>query len=153
MRLLVLVVGKDSKDPLKQAAESFLNRTQVLLKPEFVYIAESKRRENPQLASEEEGKLLLKASEGCFRIAMDATGKMRSSDEFASEIQRVMVHERMPVAFLIGGATGLSKTVLEACRARWSLSPMTLPHRLAYLVLAEQIYRAGEILRGGPYHK
>jgi 23S rRNA (pseudouridine1915-N3)-methyltransferase len=54
---------------------------------------------------------------------------------------------------LIGGPTGLGDEVRAAADERWSLSAMTLPHRLAVLVMAEQVYRAHEIARGGPYHK
>lgn len=153
MRVLVVVVGKDLKDPLKQVAEAYLERTQQLLRPEFLYIKESKRRENPLQATEEEGKEIVRATEGFYRIAMDLGGKMHSSTQFAQDLQKILNEKYKPVAFMIGGATGLSKTVTDIADAKWSLSALTLPHRLAYLVLAEQIYRAGEILRGGPYHK
>lgn len=153
MRLLVVVVGKDLKDPLKEAAESYLQRTHQRLKPEFLYIRESKRRENPQLASEEEGKEILRASEGCYRIAMEVKGKSFDSVGLAKEIEKLLTKQGQALAVIIGGATGLSQKVLDACPSKWSLSSLTLPHRLAYLMLAEQIYRAGEILRGGPYHK
>ena len=57
------------------------------------------------------------------------------------------------MAFLIGGAYGLDRTVIKRARKRLSLSAMTLPHEVARLVLSEQLYRAGTILRGEPYHK
>ena len=57
------------------------------------------------------------------------------------------------VAFVIGGAFGLGEAVLDRSRTRLSLSDMTLPHEMARLFLAEQLYRAGTILRGEPYHK
>jgi 23S rRNA (pseudouridine1915-N3)-methyltransferase len=57
------------------------------------------------------------------------------------------------VAFVIGGAFGLSEEILKRSRSRMSLAPWTLSHELARLVLAEQLYRAGTILRGEPYHK
>ena len=57
------------------------------------------------------------------------------------------------VAFVIGGAFGLGDAVLSRSRRQLSLSAMTLPHEMARLVLAEQLYRAGTILRGEPYHK
>lgn len=153
MRIRVIVVGKDHKDPLKEIAEDYLRRTHQRLKPEFVYVRESKRRDNPGQAMDEEGKEILRASEGCFRIAMDVTGKQHSSAAFAKEVERLLVEKAQPLAFIIGGATGLSQSVLDNSNLRLSLSTHTLPHRLAYLVLAEQLYRAGEILRGGPYHK
>jgi len=153
MRLLVAVVGKDQKDPLKEAAQDYLRRTHSRLKAESVYIKESKRRDNSKLASEEEGKEILRATQGCFRIALDVQGKRYSSVNFAKEIEKLLTTKQQPLAFIIGGATGLSEEVLNACPAKFSLSELTLPHRLAFLVLSEQIYRSGEILRGGPYHK
>jgi 23S rRNA (pseudouridine1915-N3)-methyltransferase len=153
MRLLVAVVGKDQKDPLKEAAQDYLRRTHTRLKPESIYIRESKRKDNSKLASEEEGKEILRATNGCYRVAMDVTGKHFSSVALAKEIEKLLVSKQQPLAFIIGGATGLSEDVLDACPMKLSLSELTLPHRLAFLVLAEQIYRAGEILRGGPYHK
>jgi 23S rRNA (pseudouridine1915-N3)-methyltransferase len=153
MRILIVVVGKDLKDPLKEAAETYVLRTHQRLKPEFVYVRESKRRENPAQAMDEEAKEILKATEGCYRIAMDVKGKHFASVEFAKQLEKLLVEKHQPLAFIIGGATGLSAKVLDAAEAKISLSTMTLPHRLAYLLLAEQIYRAGEILRGGPYHK
>ena len=57
------------------------------------------------------------------------------------------------LSLLIGGDEGFAPRVLEAVRFRWCLSRLTLPHRLARLLALEQLYRAFEILRGGPYHK
>jgi 23S rRNA (pseudouridine1915-N3)-methyltransferase len=56
-------------------------------------------------------------------------------------------------ALIVGGAGGLGPGVLERARYRRSLSPMTLPHELARLVMAEQPYRAGTIIAGEPYHR
>lgn len=152
MRILVVAVGEDAQDPFKQLAEGYLSRTWRHLRPEFRYVKESKRKGDAAKASEEEGVLLIKATPGCFRIAMDPTGKAYTSEGFARQID-VRLAQGRPLAFLIGGASGLSPQVLAECDAIWSLSELTFPHRLAYCVLAEQIYRAGEILRGGPYHK
>lgn len=142
MRLLVVVVGKDLKDPLTEAARDYLRRTHSRLKTDTVNVRES-----------EDGKEILRATESCYRIAMDVQGKHLSSPQLAHELQRLLVEKQQSLALVIGGATGLPQPVLNACPMKLSLSEFTLPHRLAFLVLAEQIYRAGEILRGGPYHK
>ncbi len=80
-------------------------------------------------------------------------GKGMASEELAMTLGERALHGRAPVAFAIGGAFGFSREVQEAGGRRISLSPMTLPHEMARLVLAEQLYRAGTILRGEPYHK
>lgn len=74
------------------------------------------------------------------------------SRTFAALLQRWR-EEGRDVAFLLGGANGLAPEVLRCASRRISLAPWTLPHELARLVLMEQFYRAGTIVRGEPYHK
>jgi 23S rRNA (pseudouridine1915-N3)-methyltransferase len=83
-------------------------------------------------------------------IALEVDGKTVTSRGLADLVQRAEL-EATPLAFLIGGAYGLPRSVSKAADLRLSLSAMTLPHRLARLLLAEQIYRAFTILRGEPY--
>lgn len=80
-------------------------------------------------------------------------GKGLGSSGLARHLGEAATYARPGVAFVIGGAFGLDPAFLRAADYRLSLSPMTLPHGLARLVLAEQLYRAGTILRGEPYHK
>ncbi len=75
-----------------------------------------------------------------------------TSPDFASWLQRCR-EEATDVAFVIGGAFGLDGSLLRDARMLLSMSSWTLPHDLARLVLAEQLYRAGSIVRGEPYHK
>jgi 23S rRNA (pseudouridine1915-N3)-methyltransferase len=79
-------------------------------------------------------------------------GRAHTSDQFARLVGRWRDGAR-DVAFLLGGAHGLPDDLVQDVDAALSLSPMTLPHELARLVLLEQLYRAGTILRGEPYHK
>jgi 23S rRNA (pseudouridine1915-N3)-methyltransferase len=81
-----------------------------------------------------------------------ATGIPLSSEQFAELLQSAREQDR-DLAFLIGGAFGLSPSVARKSTMRLSLAPWTLPHEIARLVLVEQIYRAGTIVRGEPYHK
>jgi 23S rRNA (pseudouridine1915-N3)-methyltransferase len=85
-------------------------------------------------------------------VACEIGGKSLSSEEFAGFLQTAREQDR-DVAFLIGGAFGLAPAVASASTMKLSLAPWTLPHEIARLVLAEQIYRAGTIVRGEPYHK
>lgn len=87
------------------------------------------------------------------RIALTREGKGVTSEGLARYLDRLATYGRPGVAFLVGGAHGLDDSLLEASARRLSLSPLTLPHGMARLVLAEQLYRAGTILRGEPYHK
>ena len=86
-------------------------------------------------------------------IALTRTGKSMSSTDLAAHVARAALHSVPCVTFVIGGASGLARSVIDRSTSTLSLSPLTLPHELARLVLAEQLYRAGTILRGEPYHK
>ena len=104
-------------------------------------------------AKEEEGAALLsKLSSRDALVALDERGKTLSSTDFAKWLGRQQDSGR-DVAFVIGGDEGLSEAVRSQAVLVLSLSAMTLPHRLARLVLVEQVYRGFSILRGEPYHK
>ena len=85
-------------------------------------------------------------------VACEPGGKSLDSRQFADLLRTAREQDR-DLAFLIGGAHGLAAELAEGSQMRLSLAPWTLPHELARLVLAEQIYRAGTIVRGEPYHK
>lgn len=86
-------------------------------------------------------------------FALSREGKGISSRGLASYLDRLATYGRAGAVFVVGGAHGLGPRVLQAADRKLSLSPMTLPHGLARLVLMEQIYRAGTILRNEPYHR
>jgi len=86
------------------------------------------------------------------KVACDASGQSMSSERFAAWVQGEREAAR-DVVFMIGGAFGLDDSLRDGANIRLSLAPWTLPHELARLVLAEQLYRAGTIVRGEPYHK
>ena len=101
----------------------------------------------------ESGRLLSRVPDGLELIALTRGGKQMGSEELSGYLQELGVRSSAGVAFLIGGAHGLAQDILTKARRRLSLSAMTLPHEVARLVLAEQLYRAGTIARGEPYHK
>lgn len=154
MAIRVLALAGDKRDPLIDAALELGSRTvrRYGVRVELLKPGKRARAADDAQVREEEGKRLLEASSGCTRIALDAGGKRLDTPSFAKELERRLAQGR-DVAFLIGGATGHSPEVLKAADDTWSLSPLTFAHRLALLVLVEQIYRAGEISRGGPYAK
>ena len=90
---------------------------------------------------------------GYATVALTRGGRRYSSTEFAKWLERLTWGPERGVHFLIGGAFGLATQLREECDIAMSLSSFTLPHDLARLVLAEQLYRAGTILRNEPYHK
>jgi 23S rRNA (pseudouridine1915-N3)-methyltransferase len=135
--LSLLIVGDHPKDPFRVMGDDYLRRTQRPLMPELIVTTESK---------------LLDVSQGHIRVALEERGQLQDSKQFAHKLEK-WISSGHKIAFIIGAASGIPKSISGKCDAIWSLSPMTFPHRLAYCMLAEQIYRAGEILRNGPYHK
>jgi 23S rRNA (pseudouridine1915-N3)-methyltransferase len=85
--------------------------------------------------------------------ALDERGQELSSEQLARNLQELMSSGEHEVSFLIGGADGLPKSVVASAAFRWSLGRLTLPHRLARLILLEQLYRALSIIHGEPYHR
>ena len=100
-----------------------------------------------------EGKRILAALPAdCIRVVLDERGTVLSTMDLARRVARWRESGR-DVAFVVGGADGLAESVRKAANPVWSLSPLTLPHGLARVVLAEQLYRADSILHNHPYHR
>jgi len=85
-------------------------------------------------------------------VALDGRGKPWSSEDLAKELKAWRMNGR-DLAFLIGGPDGHAPDILATSHQRWSLGPLTLPHMLVRLVVAEQLYRAASMLAGHPYHR
>jgi 23S rRNA (pseudouridine1915-N3)-methyltransferase len=106
-----------------------------------------------QVMQDEGARLLARLSGAGKVIALDRLGTMWSSERLANWLDESAVRGVPGATFIIGGAFGLSPAVLERVDEKISFSPMTFPHEVARLLLVEQLYRAGTILRGEPYHK
>jgi len=159
MRLLIAAVGKLKQGPERELFAHYLDRAETAgrklhLSPLSVAEVAESRAATASVRIEAEGKVLLaKVPSSHKLICFDATGSTLSSEAFAKLLARYRDDGTEGVAFLIGGADGLAIAVLERAGRIVSLGPMTLPHGLARIVLAEQIYRAMTILSGHPYHR
>lgn len=112
------------------------------------------RKSDPHRVREMEGRRLMdRLPPGGEVVALTREGKGWGSRELARYLEEQSIRSAPAVTFIIGGAFGLAPSVLNRSTRRLSLSRMTLPHELARLVLVEQLYRAGTILRNEPYHK
>ncbi len=104
-------------------------------------------------AIEQEGTRLLAAGRKCDRIvALDERGQAWSTAQLAGRME-TWKSSAGSVALLVGGPDGLSPDCLDAAAERWSLSPLTLPHGLVRVLVAEALYRAWSLTRGHPYHR
>lgn len=100
-----------------------------------------------------EGERLLKAlPKGARVIALDVRGHAWGTEELGGQLRRWLA-DGADLALLVGGADGLSEDCLARAEQRWSLSPLTFPHQLVRVILAEQLYRAWTLTRGHPYHR
>ena len=89
---------------------------------------------------------------GAHVVALDESGRSWRTAELAGRLQ-AWISLGQPVALLVGGPDGLARECLDRANERWSLSPLTLPHGLVRIVVAEALYRADSLLRGHPYHR
>lgn len=151
MRLTVISVGKDRSGLFVPGVQEYSGRLQRVATVELLELAESKQ--SGLRAKADEGQAILaKVPARSLLVALDERGKALSSVELSRWLAKAR-DEARDVAFAIGGDEGLSEEVRARAQLQLSLSAMTLPHRLARLVLLEQVYRAFTILRGEPYHK
>lgn len=153
MRLIVAVVGKPRNAALAAAIEDYETRAARYWPLDVHEVREERAaRLSSTIVRTREGERLRDRAGDARIVACDPKGKSLTSDQFARwlETERDLGRD---TAFVLGGAYGLSDEILRASQMKLSLAPWTLPHELARLVLAEQLYRAGSILRGEPYHK
>ena len=151
MKLTFLSVGKDRSGLFSPGVDEYIKRLGHTAKVSVLELPES--RASGVKAKEEEGAALLgKVSPRDALVALDERGRALSSVYFAKWLGRQQDSGK-DLAFVIGGDEGLSDAVREKASLVLSLSAMTLPHRLARLMLVEQVYRGFSILRGEPYHK
>jgi 23S rRNA (pseudouridine1915-N3)-methyltransferase len=154
MRITVAAVGKTRDAALAAAIDEYETRAARYWPLEFVSVrAEPAGSQRPVQVREREGERLREAIPVGTRFWLcDAAGTERTSEEFARWLQTAREDAR-DIGLVIGGAFGHSDTLRAAAAGSVSLGRRTLSHDLARLVLAEQLYRAGTIVRGEPYHK
>jgi 23S rRNA (pseudouridine1915-N3)-methyltransferase len=153
VRVAVLAVGRPREGGVATAVREYETRAARYWPLEIHEVREeSARGLDASQVKEREGERLLARAGGGTLVACDPAGAAMTSEAFAAWLQgrREAAED---VAFAIGGAYGLSDAVRARATRRLTLAPWTLPHELARLVLAEQLYRAGTIVRNEPYHK
>ena len=128
-------------------------RAPLVLELEEIPVATRRAGENPQRAIAREGANMLAALDPKDHVvALEVSAPQRSTEAVS-----IWLAERLraakPLALLIGGPDGLAPECIERADESWSLSPLTLPHALVRIVLAEQLYRAMSLLAGHPYHR
>lgn len=154
MRISLLVIGRPRHAGLADAIRDYESRAAHYWPLEVIEVKEEPGRGlSADVVREREAeRLVARIPADAVVTACDPGGTSMESEPFARWLQEQREAARS-VAFVIGGAHGLGPAVRQRANRRLSLAPWTLPHEVARMVLAEQLYRAGTIVRGEPYHK
>ena len=159
MSTAVLCVGKMKEKAYRELADEYLKRLGRYGKIEEIEIPDLPEPAGNSPALEEQVKtrdgeaLLAKIRPGDRVIALTIRGKQRSSEELADHLREMRTNGISRTVFVIGGSLGLGENVLARADEEMSMSRMTFPHRLARVMLLEQLYRAEKIIAGERYHK
>lgn len=164
MRIRLLAIGNKLASWIEEGFNEYLKRFPASCYLELIEIPAEKRSKqtNPrskqagtsiqQLIDREGEKLLAAIKPGNRVIVLEASGQLWTTEKLAQNIEKWQ-GEGQNIDMLIGGPDGLSKACLQKAEIKWSLSPLTLPHPLVRIIVAEQLYRAVSILQNHPYHR
>ena len=158
MRFYVVCIGKLKDAYLRDGVAEFVKRMRPYGGIAITELNESKIGDKPSDADrkqvvDEEGERLLKAvPKNAYTVLLDVYGKTMSSEDLAKTVAKLEVDGVSDMAFIIGGAFGVSEALRQSVNYKLSFSPMTFTHQMVRLLLVEQIYRASKINRNEPYH-
>ena len=154
MRLRLVAVGTRMPGWVDDGFNEYAGRMPRECRLELREVALGRRSRGADTARavSTEGERLLAASEGCLRVCLDVRGAAVDTAGLSRRLAG-WLQDGQDVALLVGGPDGLAPECLGAARWRWSLSPLTLPHGLVRVLVAEQLYRAWTVLSGHPYHR
>jgi 23S rRNA (pseudouridine1915-N3)-methyltransferase len=146
MHVRVIVAGKPALAYARAGVDEYLKRLSRFGGYELVNVRAGTR--------DEVSARLLERSQGCYRIALDERGEALGTRAFAEKLDSLALRgDVKTIAFMIGAADGHNKTLRSACDLLLTLSPFTLQHELALVVLLEQLYRVASLKSGSPYHR
>jgi 23S rRNA (pseudouridine1915-N3)-methyltransferase len=151
VRVTIAAVGRDRSGPARELFEDYRRRSTWPI--HLVEIAPKTGLPNDRRLADEALRLFQCVPRGALAVALDEHGPQLDSMAFARRLGDWQDQGQSEIAFLIGGPDGLAPSVLEKAEAVLALGPMTWPHRLVRVLLAEQLYRASAILAGHPYHR
>jgi 23S rRNA (pseudouridine1915-N3)-methyltransferase len=158
MKVSILAVGRLKNGPEQTLFNRYMDMfnasaRQLKIPPiAVIEVPEGRADTAAERKAEEAHDLQARLAPGVRVVALDETGEMRTSTDFTAMISRLR-DEALDVAFVVGGPDGHSDAFRQSAHFKLSLSRMTLPHGLARIMLAEQLYRAVSIMQGHPYHR
>ena len=149
MNITILCVGKLKEQYWIDAVDDYAQRLSKYCTLKIDEIKESERDDK----DEEGASLLKRIKKEDYVITLEIKGKHIDSDDLANTLETLSISGKSKVVFVIGGSEGLSKEVSDRADFRLSFSKMTFPHRLARVMLLEQVYRSFKIIKNEKYHK
>lgn len=159
MTVKIICCGKLKESYLIETVNDYKKRLSRFVSVEILEAADEKIPENASAAEEaialnrEGERILSKIQPSDYVIAMAIQGSMYTSESFSEHVQMLFDSGKNTLVFLIGGSLGLSDAVYKRANEKISLSKMTFPHRIARILILEQLYRAFKISHHEPYHK
>ena len=157
MKLRLIWIGSNSDGEFAAAIDRYVNRIKHFFPIEIVELAPGERGRQSQtevaMMRGQSARLLAAIPERGYTVVLDERGSMFDSVKFARWLERLTIDSPHGIHFVLGGDVGLDDSVRQSADKVVSLSPMTLPHQLARVMLLEQIYRACTLMRNIAYHK
>jgi 23S rRNA (pseudouridine1915-N3)-methyltransferase len=158
MRVLIAAVGRLKQGPERELAALYRKRAETTGRPfglrdfEVIEIRESRAQDAERRRIEESIALANVIPDGGLVITLDQRGDNLDSAAFAALLRQWRAQDRVAVCFIIGGPDGLAPSLVERAKLRLAFGAATWPHQIVRIMLLEQLYRAGTILAGHPYH-
>lgn len=159
MRVLVAAVGRLKQGPERELAAWYRKRAELAGRPlglrdfEVIEIRESRAYDAERRQVEESIALANVIPAGAIVAVLDQRGESLESPALAALLREWRAQDRPAVCFVVGGADGLAPSLLARAKVRLAFGAATWPHQLVRIMLLEQLYRAGTILAGHPYHR
>ena len=156
MKFRFIWAGSHADAGLAGAAERYLNRIKHFFPVEVTEVAPERGRQaqsDVAIMRAQSARLLAAIPDRGYVAVLDERGQLFDSLKFAKWIERLTIDSPHGVNFVIGGDVGFDDTVRKRADKLLALTPMTLPHQFARVILLEQVYRACTLMRNIPYHK
>jgi 23S rRNA (pseudouridine1915-N3)-methyltransferase len=156
MKFRLIWIGSNADTEFRQAIERYTERIRHFFPIEAVEVPAEKDRHGKNDAAimrADSAKLIAAIPPRALSVVLDERGEMMSSLKFSKWIEQQALYSSQEIVFVLGGDVGLDDQVRGRAGKLLALSPMTLPHQIARLVLLEQIYRACTLMRNIRYHK
>lgn len=156
MKFRFIWIGSIADTEFREASERYASRIRHFFPIEFIEPAPERSRgarSDAEIIRNDSARLLAAIPPKGLTVVMDERGDLVDSLKFAKWLERATIDQPHGVSFVMGGDVGLSEDVRKRGDRVLALSPMTLPHQLARVMLLEQVYRACTLMRNVPYHK